>query len=307
MLINETKLKDTDNLKLKYYSVIKKCRHNAAGGVAILIKQNIPHKILRLDYRTSIEYVGITLENNITIIAVYNNPRNYITESDIHQITKVGNRVILIGDLNARHRAWNCHIANRNGQTVYKYAQENNCTILHTHEPTHYPSNSSTPTTIDIAINKNVQNISQPIVKNELNSDHRPIIFTLGKAIRRPQPKAVFSYKNTDWNKFRKILDQNLEINNKICTIKEIEETVTNFTGYIQNTMGKVITKKNINICRDDLPNQIIEIIKRRNKIRKLWQNTRLPHLKKQYTTLTKKITERIREHRNISLEKQTD
>ncbi|CAK9801646.1 Probable RNA-directed DNA polymerase from transposon X-element [Anthophora plagiata] len=303
MLINETKLKDIDNLRVKRYITIKKCRHNSAGGVSILITQHIPHKIVRSNIRSSIEYVGITLENDIHIFAVYNNPRNYVTETDIQQLTKVGNKVILIGDMNARHRTWNCHVANRNRLTVYKFAHENNCTILHTHEPTHYHMNNSTPKTIDIAINKNIPNITQPIVKNELSSDHRPILFTLGKATRKIPPQTVYTYKNTDSKAFRNTLDQNLEIKNKINNTQVLEDIVTHFTKNIQNTINKVINRKHISTTKDDLPNHIIGLIKRRNKIRKLWQNTRQTHLKIQYTSLTHKITKSIKEHRNAKWE----
>lgn len=169
MLINEIKIKETDQLKIRHYTTIKKCRHNAAGGVAILIRQNIPHSIIRPDYTTAIEYVGITLENKVTIIAVYNNPRTYIEESDIEHLTKIGDKVLLIGDLNARHRAWNCQAANINGKAVHKYTQKTNYIILHTQEPTHYPPNGSTPSIIDIALNKNVQHISHPKVTHDLN------------------------------------------------------------------------------------------------------------------------------------------
>lgn len=49
MLINETKLKATDNLEIRNYITLKQCRHNAAGRVAMLIKQHIPYKIINPD------------------------------------------------------------------------------------------------------------------------------------------------------------------------------------------------------------------------------------------------------------------
>ena len=87
----------------------------------------------------------------------------------------------MFGDLNAKHRSWNCHhTENKNGKTVFNYIQNSNSMIIAPNEPTIYPDNGSTSTIIDIGINKNVSNINDPIVKHELSSDHCPVLFTIG-------------------------------------------------------------------------------------------------------------------------------
>lgn len=81
-----------------------------------------------------------------------------------------------MGDLNARHDSWNCHTNNTNGITLKQFLDDNNdCALLHTDEHTHFPENNMRPTTIDIAITKNIENTTTLKVTQELNSDHNPI------------------------------------------------------------------------------------------------------------------------------------
>ena len=94
-------------------------------------------------------------------------------------LLSIGNRVIIFVDLNARHKTWNCRVENRRGKVIFDYVQNNNCCLMYPNEPTLYPDNGITPTTIDVGINKNVYSLSDVKVVHELSSDHTPVLFTL--------------------------------------------------------------------------------------------------------------------------------
>lgn len=91
-LINETKLTNKDHLKLRNYTINRRDRpltnnhKNAAGGVAVLIKNNIPHTRLRT-ISSNIENVVIRLATNTHIIAAYNEPANKLTQTDLYNLT----------------------------------------------------------------------------------------------------------------------------------------------------------------------------------------------------------------------------
>ncbi|CAK9813136.1 Probable RNA-directed DNA polymerase from transposon BS [Anthophora plagiata] len=260
LLINETKLSDKETLKIRKYNCERFSRPNAAGGVLILIKNNIPYKLVKLKNKTVIENVCIKLANNIHIVAAYNRPIVNITNKDIDTLLNVASKVLLIGDLNCRHNAWKCHINNRNGQTLYNYCQHNNCSILYPDEATHYPENGSTPTTIDLAINKNVISITGPQVLHELVSDHKPILFNIGNIYKnKDTSKATYNYKQADWKKFRQTLDEKININNSITSKESIEQEVTNITNSIQTAMEETILKINRKREEEQLPPQIID------------------------------------------------
>lgn len=158
MMINKTKMNSTDKLKIKGFTCIRKDRQNRAGGVAILVRKIIPFQEVKINYDISIEYVCIKLENNVHLISVYNKPLNNFATRDLEILLGVSDKVMIIGDLNARHANWNCHVNNKNGNTLNTYVQKNDVTVLYPSEPTHIPINGGTPTTIDIIVNKHVSN-----------------------------------------------------------------------------------------------------------------------------------------------------
>ena len=50
---------------------------------------------------------------------------------------------------------------------------------MYPNQPTLYPDNGMTTTTIDIGINKNVSSLCDVKVVHELSSDYTPVLFTL--------------------------------------------------------------------------------------------------------------------------------
>lgn len=72
----------------------------------------------------------------------------------------IGDKVLVVGDINTTHLTWNCKRNNKSDRILLQYTQNNNCTIMYPNEPTNYPPNNNTPSTLDIAINKDMRNIS---------------------------------------------------------------------------------------------------------------------------------------------------
>lgn len=117
--VNETKLTEDIKIKIKDFQIFRKDRTAHGGGVAIIVRNNIPLKLLTNHIRTSIEHIAIQLKDNTCIIAVYNQPRNQLTIDDIQSLTNIGNKVLIVGDLNARHYTWMNHVDNHNGVTLF--------------------------------------------------------------------------------------------------------------------------------------------------------------------------------------------
>lgn len=183
MLLNETKLSENSVFKLKNYQIIRKDRTANGGGVAMIISNKVGFKVgfkqCSIANQISLECICIKITGNIHIVAAYNEPRNKFNNRDISTLTNIGNRVLIIGDLNARHYTWNNHITNTNGRTLFNYIQNSTVIVQHTDLPTHYPDNGMAPTCIDIVVNKNVINVTNPTSLPELSSDHNPIVLEL--------------------------------------------------------------------------------------------------------------------------------
>lgn len=134
MLISETKLSAKDRFKIRGYTCERYNRDNAVGGVMILVKNNVPFKIVKT--RLSIIENCTKLVNEMHIFAAYNRPTNQYTKNDLDESVNVSSKTLVVGDLNSRHKACNCHISNKNGRNLYKYSQENKYSIIFPDRPT---------------------------------------------------------------------------------------------------------------------------------------------------------------------------
>ena len=287
------------NLKIKNYNCLRKGRDNSAGGVAIFIKNNIPFKEVKVNGIISLEHICVKLVSDIYLIAAYNNPSNEFTTKEIEKLMKVGDKVILYGDLNARHTAWNCHIVNRRGLVIFDFVQNNNCSLLYPNECTNYPANGMTPTTIDIGLNKNVRSLSEVRVAHELSSDHIPVLFSLGGQHKIIKNRTIFDYDKADWLKFHKLLTKNIIMTPKIGNSVDLEKEVQRFTNILQNTINKTIPKKPLGDVRDNLPPQILDNIHEKRRTRKEWQRTKNADIKILLNKQTRLIRSDILKFRN--------
>ena len=102
MLLNDTRLAVTDKLKVSGYKAYRTDRRDRAGGVAILVRCNIPHATTDLP-RTNLETLAILLQNNVRIIAVYNRPNNRLSSNELASLLTAGSKCLLVGDLNVRY------------------------------------------------------------------------------------------------------------------------------------------------------------------------------------------------------------
>lgn len=262
-------------LKIPGYKTINKNAVKAAGGTAILVKYNIPYTEIKIPNDIRFDCLCIKLHSNIFLISAYCSPRIKLTRNEMNTLFNIGNKVLLIGDLNATHTIWGCRRNNNRGKTVFEYAQRNNCTLVYTDENTHCPMNGANPSKIDIGINKNVNNISTLITIAELSSDHNPVICSIGNQKKEKIDRKILDYETAKWEELRQIISKKLNITQKINNKEELDETLENLTNIIQQAIKKTIKKKTANENNNELPGIIIEQIKVKNKMRKTWQTTR--------------------------------
>lgn len=305
-LLTETKLTNADNkIKIKNYHIYRTDRPTHGGGVAIAIKNEIPHVPIDVSH-TDLEIVGIKLQNNTNIYSLYIRPYYPLRPQEIDNVINRHSKAIIAGDLNCRHTTWNNHTNNANGLTLHNYVLNNDVNIHYTSEPTHFPPNGSTPTFIDLIINKNVNNLSDPHTDTDLSSDHNPVIFQLkNQHTPYPTPKTWRSYKNTDWDKFRRYITHKIQINNNINNEKQLDEQITKITESLNDAIDKHSQVKTIHSPQTtQLPDNIIKKIREKNATRRAWQQTRDPAIKTRLNQQTTQIKILITEHYNNSWNK---
>ena len=150
--INETFLKSHINLHChpNYQCHRFDRTDRLKGGVAILVDRNIIHTLLPALNTQLLETIGIEITSvkntKIRIIAAYlpggssNTLINQHLINDIRLLMQCQVSYFIVGDLNTKHRFWNCARANRAGTLLYNEFCLKNFLILFPATPTHIPN-----------------------------------------------------------------------------------------------------------------------------------------------------------------------
>lgn len=168
-----------------------------------------------------IEATGVTISttgnNEICIIAAYFPGTRRGSEwsqfrHEIRSLVTQNSPYFVIGDLNARHRSWNCVKNNKAGTILCQEASHSGFNINFPDSPTFIPAGRGSPSTLDIVLSNNLVNMSKPIVHNELSSDHLPVTFEISlSADPAANTATVRCYARADWLAFQRL------INTKLC------------------------------------------------------------------------------------------
>ena len=156
-----------------------------------------------------------------------------------------------------------------------------NLSHVSTGSPTYWPSDpNKLPDLIDFCVTKGIPKASIAAESSlDLSSDHTPIRVTLHTNIETSQPHSLLHNKNTNWTLFKTMLCENLNVNLPLKNSEDIEEAIKYLNSSIQNAAWgstKHQTLKNV-----PLNAEIEALIKEKRKVRKSWQNTRDPNVKR--------------------------
>lgn len=293
--ISKTRLGNR-NFTIPNYNIVKQQRQLSAtncGGVAILAKKSIKFIPIYTN-TTSIETIGIKLQDNLTIYAIYIHPNARVDWNELKNL--ITEKTITTGDLNARHTLWNNSQNNQIGKQLYKFTCDNGIILEWPSKPTHYPANGNSPSTIDLTLIKNVTNYTKPTISSELSSDHAPVELHINCNITTA--KTIYDFKSANWNIYKNHINNNLTII-KPQTENEIENTIKSLTQIIKQARDKAIPTKTITSKKHSPPAKIQDLIKQRNKIRKAYQRTRDSMLLIIKYNINEEIKEALSEHQN--------
>ncbi|GJQ88011.1 hypothetical protein Trydic_g12935 [Trypoxylus dichotomus] len=173
ILLNKLRITARFKLRIRGYVPYVLRNNNAHGGVAALIREDVPHRRVELrDVRLlNAEAVAVQLEDGTTLVAFYNSPQKRLLQDELEALFALGRKIVLAGDFNATHAMWGCHRNNANGNTLHRFVNENNVILHDPGEYTHFPHNGTSPNTLDLVITSNVAEIFS-IKTRTLPSDH---------------------------------------------------------------------------------------------------------------------------------------
>lgn len=252
MLVSETHLTDNDSTAIDGY-IMYLANHptnRRRGGAAIIIKQNICHYAMccsSLDSYQSVE-VSVSLQNgkHVNIVAIYCPPQVSWSDQDFKNLLKsLGDIFIIGGDWNAKSQWWgNARSCNR-GRTLVNCILQENCNILATGSPTHFPFNSrQTPSAIDFALFKGIRRDLLAISDSfELNSDHLPLLVQLVEKPIISKAKGHLLNMNANVSKFQNYLNDRILLNTDINNADDVDDAVDIFVNNIKDAALSYIKK----------------------------------------------------------------
>ena len=158
MCLQETFLKDTDNITVRGFNLLHKCQkteNRASGGVSILVNENILQSIVPLNTNLQAVAVKVTAHKTITLCSVYLPPRNHFNfnPKDLQNvIDQLPFPFIQMGDFNGHHTLWGCEDVNNRGQQLEDLVLKNDLILLNDKSHTYFHSASGTFTSIDLTL-----------------------------------------------------------------------------------------------------------------------------------------------------------
>lgn len=204
--IQETYLKPDTKIYLDNYRIYRNDRLIHGGGVAIVIRRDIQHKLINMRDTKFIENISVAVNLNhrdIIITSAYSPRHTAHFVHDIGLLSYDGKETIILGDLNAKHSAWNCPANNAAGTELQNFLDSSAYVLLAPDAPTHYPHSGATPSTIDLLLT----NATCPIVNVSSMSDHCPVLCQLAINVNK-EIETSFRYDYADWEKFRESIEE---------------------------------------------------------------------------------------------------
>ncbi len=279
------------------------------GGVAIVVNRKLTHEPLPVTDFQLLEVIGIkifTANSYISFFSVYlpgstsyQDLGDFYT-NDLRKICNTHGSFFICGNLNSRHRLWNCISSNRAGRILYNELNYTNFLIHHPPTHTYCPiSDKKTHSTIDLILTNGFHDISQPLTVDEFTSDHLPVVFNVYVgALNTNSLTTIPSYKDANWPSFMSYINQNISLQGvSLSTINgpnDIDRMINHLTSAILD--AKTVAIPNIVPYRYKLKltDEINELKTFRNLCRRRWSRNKNRDLKKFVNRLTKEVRLRI-------------
>lgn len=275
LAISETRLTARSKLDMKGFACYRKDKRcNGTGqGVAILVKADLMHSLITVPNTLNLEAIGISLKlpcGDIVIFSVYQSPNMPLLVSDIDVLMATGNRVLLMGDINAKHPYWSPGPPNVHGKRLYEHMLNSDYIIHYPQDPTlvHYRPELK-PSTPDILLTKNFNTISDICTIPALSSNHLPVFASFTVSVVRKQ-FVQFNYSKADWNKYRSLINSNIVLSSRIySTTKEIDSTLIDFQNTVISSRNASVPTLTVKSGKTSIPRRIKRLIQKKNQLRR--------------------------------------
>lgn len=271
VLLSETKLNLRNKVRFASYSTYRNDRlSDGGGGTAVLVKDTIRHEILNTPSLCTAEASVMKLQLNgstVSIGSIYN-PKKLLSD-DLNKLLSMDPDIFLAGDFNAKHVTWNNLNNNSNGNTLNKFLLSRGNIQIHYPDEFTCRRSVKNPSTIDIAISRNVRTLKPRVLMYDSDHDAVEYLLNLSNDITYESPIEHFMYKQANWNKFKNTVNDclphaDVPLNSKV----DIDANIRCLSEAILNGMNESIPKKRFN-GSNDFPKDVKLLLDFKSKLRR--------------------------------------
>ena len=272
------------------------------GGVASIIHRSVVVSNHKQIITTNMEVLtcDITLSQDVVVklINVYIFNQN-VTLDELLKLDCSTKYLLIMGDFNAKHAAWNEGAENRNGPLVYNWILSSNLILLNQNkEPTYQSPSSGSLSTLDLTLISPdmIDIIKDWRIESDLTSDHFPIFFSVDSGKNDQARNAIttkFKVKEANWTLF-KLHTSNCNAN----SIDEIENSIITAASKCIPTSKPNRRQKPSNIW---WTKEISALRKARQRARKQWKKFRTPAFRSEYNKASAKCKRAVKAAKRTS------
>lgn len=318
-LVTETNLKDKKNIRLdSRFKVYRLDRDGPreGGGVMIVVKRSLPHRLLPLPNTNVIKafFIEVTSTAGKFSVGVAYFPgvgpmaTALAFKHDMINLISLYSPMILGGDFNARHSMWNCQRANQAGNILYDLLSRFDFLINFTPTPTHFPADSNrNPSTIDLVLSKGAITCTDLTTDDTLHkSDHLPVIFSIDDEVETNSETSYFKdFKNADWRKFTDFLNTHVSLPSTgidfFDSVECIDDSICLLTQALVDAEDEAVPMVERQFKDVSVPDAVKILLARRRAVKRRRRRTRDDSLKQQEHELSKLIQEGLAHAVNTS------
>lgn len=287
----------------------------SSGGVGIFIRRHLKFEILSVPDTKLIESLGIRIfstNSHVDLFSVYlpggavqSTIRQHF-RNDIAILTRNRSAYYIMGDLNAKHRAWNCSRSNLAGRILFDEQLRSDFVVLFPPSPTHFPFQSrAQPSTIDLSLTNGLLSNSNLLTEKSA-SDHDYVYFTIELCgqigMERPDKIPLFSQAN--WKQYRLLV--HLDLANEIkevgrprlvYTRERIDQLIVKLSNVMLNRKTTCVPHIKPNHYALKLSDEIKQMIRDRNQLRNIVQ--RHPQYRDDAMPIIRQLERQIKDFTN--------
>lgn len=311
-LISETHFTSKTYFKINNYDTVT-ANHpdeRAHAGAAVLIKSSIKYKILSPIEKNFIQAAGVQIicdNHTFNIYSIYFPPKHCVKCEQYEQFFKsLGAKFIVGGDFNAKHTWWGSRLSNPKGKELYKCITKNYYSTLSTGSPTYWPSDPmKIPDLLDFFVYKGIPRSFLDIIDSaDLSSDHSPVILTFSTTLQTIVKTVKLFTPKTNIQQFGMWVEENINLNIPIKDSFDLDDAVEKYTSliheaaFIATPQQQRTNGNNVRVSAE-----IRALIENKRRLRKIYQNTRIPLDKTNFNRAARHLTKRLKNFENESID----